>query len=271
MAKEKVLICVKTYPAISAKYDELVCTAGFREDGSWIRIYPIQFRKKNYNEQYSKWQWVEIDLVKNTQDKRPESFRPVSHDAPIRILGEIKADGNTWEARRKIALNKVYRSLRVLIAEAKDEDVATSLAVFKPKEILSFKIEKVDEEWSKEKLENLKQMNLFETGRDEKIEVVKKLPFKFSYCFLDEEGTKSTLMIEDWEIGQLYWKMLAKHRGDREKACADVKKKYFDDFVKTKDIHLFLGTTKLHHFRAPNPFVIIGVFYPKPVVQYSLF
>jgi hypothetical protein len=41
MPHTKVLIAVKTYPTISTKYDELVCTAGFREDGTWIRIYPI--------------------------------------------------------------------------------------------------------------------------------------------------------------------------------------------------------------------------------------
>ena len=41
MAMTKVLITVKTYPTLSAKYDELVCTAGFREDGTWIRIYPV--------------------------------------------------------------------------------------------------------------------------------------------------------------------------------------------------------------------------------------
>jgi len=35
---ERVLIIVKTYPSLSAKYDELVCTAGFKEDGTWIRI-----------------------------------------------------------------------------------------------------------------------------------------------------------------------------------------------------------------------------------------
>lgn len=52
MAKTKVLIVVKTYPAISNKYDELVCTAGFLEDGTWIRIYPVQFRKKAFGEQY---------------------------------------------------------------------------------------------------------------------------------------------------------------------------------------------------------------------------
>jgi len=51
MALTRILIAVKTYPAISKKYEELVCTAGFLEDGSWIRIYPIQFRKKSYAEQ----------------------------------------------------------------------------------------------------------------------------------------------------------------------------------------------------------------------------
>jgi len=45
MAKTKVLIAVKTYPTLSEKYDELVCTAGFKEDGTWIRIYPVPFRK----------------------------------------------------------------------------------------------------------------------------------------------------------------------------------------------------------------------------------
>lgn len=85
--REKVLVTVKTYPTLSGKYDELVCTTGFREDGSWVRIYPIPFRKKSYDEQYSKYDWIEIDLVKNTSDFRPESFRPYSHDSEINIVG----------------------------------------------------------------------------------------------------------------------------------------------------------------------------------------
>jgi hypothetical protein len=36
MAKERILIAVKTYPTISEKYKELACTAGFRPDGSWM-------------------------------------------------------------------------------------------------------------------------------------------------------------------------------------------------------------------------------------------
>lgn len=34
MALTRILISVKTYPTLSTTYDELVCTAGFREDGS---------------------------------------------------------------------------------------------------------------------------------------------------------------------------------------------------------------------------------------------
>ena len=82
MAKLRVLIAVKTYPTISKKYEELVCTAGFREDGSWIRIYPVQFRKKAYSEQYAKYDWIEVDL-KKSNDFRPESFSPVSHDTHL--------------------------------------------------------------------------------------------------------------------------------------------------------------------------------------------
>ncbi len=48
--KKRVYIVVKTYPTISDKYAELVCTAGVLEDGSWIRLYPIPFRKLEINQ-----------------------------------------------------------------------------------------------------------------------------------------------------------------------------------------------------------------------------
>jgi len=34
MARERILITVKTYPTLSRKHGETVCTAGIREDGS---------------------------------------------------------------------------------------------------------------------------------------------------------------------------------------------------------------------------------------------
>ena len=77
-------------------------------------------------------------------------------------------------------------------------------------------------------------------------------------------------MNEDWELGALYWNCLEKHKGDENAACKDVKKKYWDDFAKTKDLHFYLGTTKLNHLRAPNPFIIIGTFHPKIEDQLEL-
>lgn len=271
MPKTKVLITVKTYPALSTKYEELVCTAGLLEDGSWVRIYPIQYRKKSYKEQYKKYQWIEVDLKKNTSDFRPESFRPISHDTPIDIVGEIPADGDTWKERRSIVLKKVYTNLSELIAEAKNKEICTSLATFKPTKVLDFTWEEVEREWSKEKLVQFEQLNLFESVSNKKEEVVKKLPYKFCFKFEDNSGKQSKMMIEDWETGQLYWNCLRIHKGDERKACEDVRKKYFNDFSLTKDLYFFLGTSQVHHYVSHNPFMIIGTFHPKKVTQLSMF
>jgi hypothetical protein len=267
MALTKVLIAVKTYPTLSTKYDELVCTAGFLEDGSWVRVYPIPFRKLDYEKRYSKYDWVEIDLVKNASDFRPESRKPRSIETAFNVVGHIDTK-NSWRERKDIVLKKVYTNLSKLIVEAKDKKQSVSLATFKPTKILAFVIEPSEREWNREKLATLKakaqQINLFQNAENP-FEVVDKLPFKFSYRFLDDEGTVSKLMIEDWEIGALYWRMLGKYDGhDREtKACEDVRKKYWDDFALTKDLFLFLGTVYESHAKNyPNPFVIIGTFHP---------
>lgn len=273
MALTKVLVTVKTYPTLSKKYDELVCTAGFKEDGSWIRIYPLPFRKLEYGSRYSKYQWIEIDLKRNTSDPRPESYKPVNFEQ-IGIREKIGTDGGYWSRRRKIVLKKVHRNLSSLIVDAKDSKICTSLAVFKPKEITDFKIEKTEREWNPELIAFLeakgKQLNLF-SNSDNPFAVVNKVPYKFSYKFVDENNISSTLKIEDWEIGQLYWNLLKKYEGNEDKACKDVRKKYFDDFAKTKDLYLFLGTTREFHFVAPNPFIIIGTFHPKIKQQMDLF
>lgn len=206
-----------------------------------------------------------MDLEKNTSDFRPESYKPRSGGLDFKVLEWIDTKNN-WRKRKESVLGKVYTNLSDLIAEAKDKKICTSLAVFKPKAILDFVIKEVERDWDEDKLVRLQarasQLNLFENS-DNPFEVVNKLPYKFSYKFIDEENRESTMMIEDWEIGALYWHCLENHEGNEAAACEDVKKKYFDDFAKTKDLYLYLGTTQLHHYVAPNPFIIIGTFHPK--------
>lgn len=77
--KTRVLVTVMTYPTLSENHIETVCTAGFKENGEWIRIYPVPHRLLyKYNlKAYKKWQWIEVDLEKNPRDDRPESYHIV--------------------------------------------------------------------------------------------------------------------------------------------------------------------------------------------------
>ncbi|TGE06104.1 hypothetical protein [Hymenobacter fodinae] len=265
MPKTKVLIAVKTYPALSKKYDELVCTAGFLPDGTWIRIFPIKFRSMDYINQYKKYDWIEIDLLKNEGDIRKESYRPRTIDEVPTILSSVGTQNN-WAERKETVLRNVYTNLTQLIEDSrhsKQRPAPTSLAVFKPARIVKFECRPCERQWDAEKLQALKQQSLFEPKGDS-VQVVKKLPYTFHYTFEDEAGRQSTLMIEDWEIGALYWNCLRSSDNDERLACEKVRAKYMDEFTTQKDLYFFLGTRLTEHVKNyPNPFSIIGVFCPK--------
>ena len=269
MPVEKVLITVKTYPTLSSKYDELVCTAGVREDGSWVRIYPIPFRKMDYDKQYLKFSWIEADLIKNKSDPRPESFKLKDCNA-INVVGSIKTDRGAWIARRPYVLKHVYTDMSDLIQRANNNEL--SLATFKPTDLCDFVWETTEREWDREKLDTIRaramQTDLFCKAEDP-FRVVDKIPYKFSYIFKDKFGKQSKMMIEDWEIGALYWNMLNRSNKDELIVCNKIKQKYWDNY-KTKDLHFFLGTTRQFHGWAQNPFIIIGVF-PPDYAQPDLF
>lgn len=276
MAKKKVLITVTTYPLPSRSYDELVCTAGILQTGEWIRIYPVPLKfltglRKNGKIESFKYNWIELELKKRTDDFRPESHSPINYDfKDIKVFGKIDTKNN-WAERKKYCTTKIYTNLSQLIKDSK-APTNVSLATFKPNRILEFIIEQEENpDWKDEWKELRKQGDLFEQDKSPEI-TVPKLPYKFYYRFTDETGKESRLMIEDWEIGALYWNCLKFTEGNEVKALEKVRKKYEQEFIKEKEIYLFLGTTKEWHMRrAKNPFVIVGVFYPKKEIQTSLF
>lgn len=264
--RKRVYIVVKTYPTISAKYAELVCTAGVLEDGTWIRLYPIPFRKLDIEQKYKKYSWINIDVVRNTSDFRPETYRPYTLDT-LEIETESKQRETPWGQRKEIIFRnkKIYTNFDELINKAKTE--GTSLAIFQPTKITGFICKETERDWDKNKLELLKaesqQLNFFQTPQEieEEFRVVNKVPYKFSYKFEDDSGKERTLMIEDWEIGMLYFNCLKRANNNEKEAIEKVKTKYLTEFG-NHDLYFFLGTTKAFHNVAPNPFIIIGVFYP---------
>lgn len=187
---KKILILVKTYPSLSKKYKELVCTAGMDENGVWYRLYPLPFRMLTKDKRYEKYRWIEAKLLKNTEDCRVESYKVIDYKN-IKLLEKI--DSNDWGRKSKVVLKKQECiDLNELITRSKEQNI--SLAVFKPTKILDFIWEKDDREYSKDKLDAIEaeknQLNLF-ANDDENMKdftVIPKLPYKFSYVFEDVNG-----------------------------------------------------------------------------------
>jgi hypothetical protein len=251
--KVRVLIAVKTYPLPSKEYQELVCTAGIKEDGSWIRLYPVPFRHLPYAQQYKKYDLIETNVVRQESDVRKESYRPCGD---IKIIGHIDSAKN-WEERKKIILKSIEPSIEDLKEKVKN---GVSLVIIKPREITDFIIEKAADGWKEEWQALFKQGKLF----GDKQKPLEKIPYKFSYKFFcNGEGCKGhKIMIEDWEIYALYRNMLIKY-GTEEIALEKVKDKYFNKFPNENDLYFFMGTTRKDHYR--GTFLIIGVFYPKKI------
>jgi len=260
--KTKVLITVMTYPHPSEKHLELLCTAGITENNQWVRLYPIDYRYRPKEQQFHKYQWIDIGLAERgaKNDGRKESRKPDMES--IQILGEPLSPEHEWRARTEIIDRMPHHTILELKA-LYDAD-KTSLGIVRPTEILDLKVEPVEREWKPEWQATLKQFNLF-SGPPKQLE---KLPFKFSYVFrcADTGEKPHSAMIEDWELGVLYRKEVER-LGDEEAAVASVRKKFFDQIChSSRDTRFFMGTVFPY-----NTWVVIGVFWPPKTTQNSLF
>ncbi|MDE2732276.1 MAG: hypothetical protein OXI38_12870 [Bacteroidota bacterium] len=256
--KLQVLITVKTYPIPSSTYDELVCTAGVTENGDFIRLYPINFRELAEHQQYRKYQWIELDAVKHTgRDKRKESFRPITESIVVR--GDpIPTHRGSWSERGQYVLAKKTRSMEDLWdRQAADH---TSLGVFRPKEVQDLVISPDDTDWKPSFKAELRQQRIWE-DRTVSREPLRKVPFKFHYRFScdDSRCRGHKMMIEDWEVGALFWR-LADQGTSHEEASELVKQKFLRELCGgDKDSHFFVGTV----LNYPRSWIVLGVFYPK--------
>lgn len=257
MERMKVLITVKTYPIPSARYDELVCTAGVREDGSFVRLYPLNFRELNVNQRYQKYQWIEVAAVKHKgRDARKESFRPDS--TTIKLLGEPITPAIYWAERARYVLAKKTPSMEFLRDQQKKDQ--TSLGVFKPHKIRDLIFQPDSPDWKPAFKAELAQARFWD-DRKRTLRLPRKVPFKFQYVFeCDDPRCKKNhhMMIEDWEVGALFWRNVDAGKTPDE-AAKMVRKKFLDEMcAASRDTHLYVGTVLEH-----GTWVVIGVFWPK--------
>jgi hypothetical protein len=266
--KTKVLITVMTYPHPSRGYQELVCTAGITEQGEWIRLYPVDYRYRPRNQQFRKYQWIEVDLLPHGagNDRRKESRKPDLET--IRVLGEPLSTKNGWRDRRQVIDQIPIYTVKELRSLHDSENV--SLGIVRPTRVLDLKVEPANSEWKSEWQALFDQLTLF--GPVQK--PLRKIPYKFSYVFECADSHKlHNAMIEDWELGVLWLNEVAR-LGDEYQAALSVRRKFLDELCnESKDTLFFMGTVFPY-----NTWVVLGVFWPpKPanpqleIVQGTLF
>ena len=254
----KVLIFGKTYPELSSKYYETVCTAGVLENGKFIRLYPIPFRYLENDKLFSKYQWLSMRIKKSSDDPRPESFKVDPNS--IKIIGTIPSDKKGWLGRSDVIFkssNHTYESAEKLIRSHVLHK--TSLGFVKPKRIDEIEVverpkEDYDDFVRKLQANQIRtqqtQMFEFPTISDvKKLEYVSKR-FKIHWCCNDPRCTGHKMSILDWEAYELVRKVgITKAQAKIESILR----------LSTHDVGFFLGNFRIH----PNRFDIGSIWYPK--------
>ena len=258
---EKVLITVMTYPHPSRGYQELVCTAGITESLEWVRLYPIDYRYRPREQQFHKYQWIEVRLDPHARsnDNRKESRHPDLES--IRVLGERLSTKDNWAERRDLIDRMPHHTVNQL--KALHESDKVSLGVVRPTRVLDLEIREADREWKPEWQALFNQMTLF--GPPQK--PLRKIPYSFHYKFECEDSEKPHMaMCEDWELGMLFLNESVR-LGSDEAAAESVKRKFLEELCRAdKDTRFFMGT-----FFPYNTWLVLGVFWPPKIQQPSLF
>ena len=261
--REKILIWAKTYPELSSKYLETVCTAGMLPSGKPLRLYPIPYRYlAGDKEQFSLYQWITADIQKKHDDSRPESFR--IDCASIESGDVIPTTQDEWGKRAELMFRDPawqFESVEALLKA--QEEQGTSIGVVAPREIQKVEVVKRSEEEAKsfeQKLADVRkiqeakraQINMFEEALPPEMKNLEFMKYRVQVKWLCQNpacrGHK--MQVLDWGLCELQ-----RRYGD-EKALNRMKELCNLDRY---DLKFFLGNLFMH----PASFLIVGMWYPK--------
>jgi hypothetical protein len=249
-ARKRVFIVVRTYPTPARSVIEASCTAAISDDGKWVRMFPVPARLMEYDKRFTKWQWIDVDLLKAPSDTRPESHK-LNPDS-IAIV-EFIGPQDGWRARRQI-INPLRRPSMCRIQQERDQHGHPTIGVFRPHMIERLIIEQSEPNWTTAQLATLTQDTFFEKAPAQTLE---KLPFDFRYKFRcgDVDCHGHSMICTDWEMGQAYRAWRKEYGDDWE---AKFRQRFETEMIEKNDTHFFVGT--MH--QNPGSWIIVGLFYP---------
>lgn len=259
--RQNVLIWGKTYPELSSGHRETVCTGGFLEDGSPIRLYPVPFRYIEQFKQYGLYQWIDAPIARNLSDARPESHKVEASN--IRLLDTVPP-GDGWRLRADIVFRKGsewhFDCVEQLKAAQKVNKTSMGMVP----------VSRVDRVWAAERSpEDRAEHEVMIASRRSEIDMFgaefRDLEFlthrvKMNWHCIGERCPGHSASVLDWGLCELIRREGPYSGVQKIKELADPDR---------HDLRLFVGN--IH--RRPHIFTIIGLWYPlrRQVDQGSLF
>lgn len=259
--RRRVLVVAKTYPELSSKYGETVCTAGVDEAGNPLRLYPIPFRYLSGPQRFKRYQWITASLRKSQHDPRPESYT-VQRES-ITLEEEIPVTSDEWGLRADSVLRLQawqYSSMRTLWDAQRDS--GRSLAFMRPQSIVGVSVHKRDAQDARsfeQKLKDLKdrntadrqQLDLFESTVPPQMKNLQYVGERVcvDWKCADDGCTGHSMQVLDWEVCEL-----ARKEGldaAKAKVAAILDSERYKSALILGNFHLF-----------PQSFTIIGLWYP---------
>ena len=248
----EMLVAVKAYPAISAKYGEVECVAGVRTDTptpSWVRLFPVPFRDLPWSRRFKKYQLIRLQVEPHSSDSRPESYRP---NVETLQCGDVLDTKKAW-AERRAYVDPLEVESMCEIARRRELD-GTSLGVFRPAEILDLEIERDSATWDQGKQSTADQMSLLFPGK----KGLEKIPYRFRYRYrcADPRCRTHSQSIIDWELAEAARKW---PYPTEEELLAKIRQRWLERmWAADRDTRLFVGNQ--HQY--PDGFLVLGVFWP---------
>lgn len=265
----RVLITVKASPQPSKQYGDTVCVAGIRVDGGradWIRLYPLPFRWMGIEQQFKKFDLIDVEVRRETKDTRPESYRPDIDS--IKVVRHL----DHWKDRQPI-MSKVPRtSTCALSAAASDHHDAPSLGMVTVKSLERVKVELFGG-WSEAQQEriaaaaSLTPLALFgDVGKTPSELKAPRFVVRYEY-YCTANGCRGHVgQVLDWELTALQGRH---HRDSNDVVKAAIEKKFHEQmFASGKQTSFFMGN--FEDARKRGSFSVLGIYYPPEGVASSV-
>lgn len=226
----ELMVNCKTYPAVSRRYVETVCTGGVDADGNFIRLYPVPFRFLDSENQYKRWDVIRVRVYRDSKDKRPESWHLLPGTTP-EVIEQITTDRKRWDWMK----NTVHPSTQSM----EENGVTNGIVEIEPMKLY---YEPDKKEWTPGQLNVIQQGDLFATKEQLK-SIADRVPWQFRLKYREKHtGREADGKVLAWSYYQGFRRALQRERNEEaalETIIDKIKKSIFNP---DKSVFAILGT-----------------------------